>query len=49
MGDEAVESFNYVAQKLSEDQLFHDFSPLIEHLVIADWLATLIVICLIIN
>ncbi|SCU84848.1 LANO_0C02542g1_1 [Lachancea nothofagi CBS 11611] len=43
--DKAVESLNNVAQELSEDQLFHDFIPLIEHLATADWFSSKVSSC----
>lgn len=43
--DKAVESLNNVAQELSEDQLFHDFIPLIEHLATAEWFSSKVSAC----
>ncbi|SCU90906.1 LADA_0F07052g1_1 [Lachancea dasiensis] len=43
--EKAVESLNHVAQELSEDQLFHDFIPLIEHLATADWFSSKVSSC----
>lgn len=43
--DKAVESLNNIAQELSEDQLFHDFIPLIEHLATAEWFSSKVSSC----
>ncbi|CUS20769.1 LAQU0S01e14246g1_1 [Lachancea quebecensis] len=43
--DKAVESLNNIAQELSEEQLFHDFIPLIEHLATAEWFSSKVSSC----
>ncbi|SCU96514.1 LAMI_0F06810g1_1 [Lachancea mirantina] len=43
--DRAVESLNNIAQELSEEQLFHDFIPLIEHLATAEWFSSKVSSC----
>ncbi|QLL34053.1 hypothetical protein HG536_0F03780 [Torulaspora globosa] len=43
--DKAVESLNEIAGELSQDQLFHDFIPLIEHLATADWFSSKVSSC----
>lgn len=43
--DKAVDSLNAVAQELSQNQLFHDFIPLIEHLATADWFSSKVSSC----
>lgn len=43
--DKAVESLNKIAAQLSQEQLFHDFIPLIEHLATADWFSSKVSSC----
>lgn len=43
--DKAVDSLNDIAQELSQEQLFHDFIPLIEHLATADWFSSKVSAC----
>ncbi|AJO93690.1 Tpd3p [Saccharomyces cerevisiae YJM1419] len=43
--EKAVDSLNNVAQELSQEQLFSDFVPLIEHLATADWFSSKVSAC----
>ena len=43
--DKAVGSLNKIAEQLSQEQLFHDFIPLIEHLATADWFSSKVSSC----
>lgn len=43
--DKAVESLNKIAGQLSQEQLFHDFIPLIERLATADWFSSKVSSC----
>ncbi|KAH3902893.1 protein phosphatase 2A structural subunit TPD3 SCDLUD_000488 [Saccharomycodes ludwigii] len=43
--DKAVDSLNSIAQELSEEQIFHDFVPLIEHLATTEWFSSKVSAC----
>ncbi|CCK72677.1 protein phosphatase 2A structural subunit TPD3 KNAG_0L00540 [Huiozyma naganishii CBS 8797] len=43
--DKAVESLNSVSLELSQQQIFDDFTPLIEHLATADWFSSRVSAC----
>lgn len=43
--ERAVDSLNIIAQELTQDQLFHDFIPLIEHLATAEWFSSKVSAC----
>ncbi|CCH61280.1 hypothetical protein TBLA_0E02270 [Henningerozyma blattae CBS 6284] len=43
--DKAVASLNKVAKEFPEEQLLHDFIPLIEHLATADWFSSKVSAC----
>ncbi|AET38350.1 protein phosphatase 2A structural subunit TPD3 Ecym_2638 [Eremothecium cymbalariae DBVPG len=43
--DKAVNSLNNIAQELSQEQLFHDFIPLIENLATNEWFSSKVSAC----
>ncbi|AMD18843.1 HBL059Cp [Eremothecium sinecaudum] len=43
--DKAVDSLNNIAQELSQEQLFHDFIPLIENLATNEWFSSKVSAC----
>ncbi|AQZ12125.1 TPD3 (YAL016W) [Zygosaccharomyces parabailii] len=43
--EKAVDSLNKIAEVLSQEQLFHDFIPLIQHLADADWFSSKVSAC----
>lgn len=43
--EKAVDSLNRIAEELSQEQLFHDFVPLIHHLADADWFSSKVSAC----
>ncbi|KAL6942042.1 hypothetical protein ACO0QE_003206 [Hanseniaspora vineae] len=43
--DKAVASLNMIAKELSQDQILHDFIPLIEHLASTEWFSSKVSAC----